>query len=70
MMGDRALMPEQMQQISQITPHAWALDAYKELLTVGDPDVELIVKACGVLMAFGAGFLTLAWWFLNLDAHT
>jgi ABC-type multidrug transport system permease subunit len=70
MMGDRALMPEQMQQLTQITPHAWALDAYKELLTVANrkPDVELIVKACGVLTGFGAGFLALAWWFLNLDA--
>ena len=70
MMGDRALMPEQMQEISRITPHAWALDAYKELLTAGNsqPDVELIVTACGVLMGFGAGFLALAWWCLRLDA--
>src|SRR5439155_12922894 len=28
----RDQMPEQMQRISQITPHAWALDAYQELL--------------------------------------
>jgi ABC-2 type transport system permease protein len=72
MMGDRALMPEQMQHISQITPHAWALDAYKELLTVANrqPDVELIVKACGVLTGFGAGFLAMAWWRLKLDADS
>jgi ABC-2 type transport system permease protein len=72
MMGDRALMPEQMQQLTQITPHAWALDAYKELLTVANrpPDVELIVKACGVLTGFGAGFLALAWWCLRLNADS
>src|SRR5206468_5821886 len=33
LMGDRALMPEQMQEISRFTPHAWALDAYRQLLT-------------------------------------
>jgi ABC-type multidrug transport system permease subunit len=72
MIGDRALMPPQMQQITQITPHAWALDAYKELLTVANrqPHVELIVKACGVLTGFGAAFLALAWWFLRLDADS
>ena len=32
LMGDRDLMPENMQQFSLITPQAWALIAYKQLL--------------------------------------
>ena len=68
LMGDRALMPEQMQQISRVTPHAWALDAYRQLLTSRAPNLELVLEACGVLAGFGAGFLGLAWWCLKLDA--
>ncbi len=67
LMGDRALMPDQMQQISRITPHAWALDAYRQLLTTPTPDLALVGKACGVLTGFGAGLLALAWWCLRLD---
>src|SRR5437588_2103664 len=55
-MGDRALMPEQMQEISRFTPHAWALDAYRQLLTTAHPDYVLVGEACLVLTAFGAGF--------------
>ena len=32
LMRDRDLMPEQMQTVSLVTPHAWALDAYRQLL--------------------------------------
>jgi ABC-type multidrug transport system permease subunit len=67
MMGDRSLMPEQMQQLSRITPHAWALDAYKQLLISPTPDLGLVALACAVLAAFGALFLALAWWFLKLE---
>ncbi len=68
LMGDRALMPEQMQELSRITPHAWALDAYRELLTVPEPNLHAVGVACGVLAGFGAGFLALAWGFLRLEA--
>jgi ABC-type Na+ efflux pump permease subunit len=67
MMGDRSLMPEGMQQISRITPHAWALDAYRQLLTSPTPDVETIGLACLALTGFGIGFLALAWWMLRLE---
>jgi ABC-2 type transport system permease protein len=70
MMGDRALMPEQMQQISRVTPHAWALDAYKQLLTNPKPELEIVLEGCLVLAGFGAGFLALAWWCLKLDADS
>jgi ABC-2 type transport system permease protein len=67
MMGDRSLMPEGMQEISRVTPHAWALDAYRQLLTSPQPNLEIVAEACGVLTAFGVGFLLLAWWVLRLE---
>jgi ABC-2 type transport system permease protein len=71
LMGDRDLMPEQMQRISLITPHAWALVAYKQLLANPvAPNLLLVGQACAVLVAFGMVFLVLAWWSLRLDAET
>ncbi len=68
LMGDRALMPEQMQTLSRLTPHAWALDAYRELLAAeGVADLRFVAEACAILLGFGAGFLFLAWWWLKLD---
>jgi ABC-type Na+ efflux pump permease subunit len=67
MMGDRALMSPQMQEISRITPHAWALDAYRQLLTNPTPNYHLVGQACAVLAAFGLGFTLLAWWTLKLE---
>jgi ABC-2 type transport system permease protein len=67
MMGDRSLMPETMQEVSRVTPHAWALDAYRQLLTSPRPELEIVAQACAVLCAFGVGFLLLAWWVLRLE---
>lgn len=67
LMGDRALMPETMQQVSRLTPHAWALDAYRQLLTNPQPDLALVGFACLVLTAFGLGFVLLAWGLLRLE---
>jgi ABC-type multidrug transport system permease subunit len=63
----RELMPELMRQLSRITPHAWALDAYNQLLNNPDPNLAIVGQACAVLALFGAGFVALAWWFLPLD---
>jgi ABC-type multidrug transport system permease subunit len=68
LMGDREFMPPLMQEISRVTPHAWALDAYRQLLTNPDPAMDVVYKACGALAGFGFGFLALAWWCLRLDA--
>jgi ABC-2 type transport system permease protein len=62
----RYLMPEQMQHFAQYTPHAWALDAYQELL-LDNPQISSVLISCGVLSAFGIGFIALAWWLLRLD---
>ena len=66
----REMMTQSAQAVSWFTPHGWALAAYSELL--GDnpsylPNMEQVWESCGVLTAFGAGFLGLAWWLLRLD---
>jgi ABC-type multidrug transport system permease subunit len=66
-MMPRELMPDEMKAISRLTPHAWALDAYAQLLTSPTPNLEVVSTACAVLAAFGFGFLLLAWAALRLD---
>lgn len=56
----RELMPETMKQFSLITPQAWALDAYAQLLLSPTPNFEIVQQSCLVLLAFGAGFLLLS----------
>lgn len=63
----RDLMPEEMRRISLLTPHAWALDAYAQLLVNPSPELAVVSQACWMLIAFGAGYLALAWWLLKLD---
>ncbi len=71
LMGDRDMMPENMQRLSLVTPHAWALIAYKQLLANPvAPNLHLILQACTVLCGFGLGFLFLAWCFLRLDTQS
>ncbi len=63
----REQMPEGARTASLVTPHAWALDAYKQLLVSPDPNTGLVLTSCLVLTAFGAGFLALAWGALRLE---
>ena len=63
----RNLMPEEMRQLSRFTPHAWALDAYSELLLSAAPNYAIVATACAVLALFGAAFVALAWWSLKLE---
>ncbi len=68
LMGDRELMPEAMQRLSLVTPQAWALVAYKQLLANPEaPNLAIVGQACAVLASFGVGFIFLAWCFLRLD---
>jgi ABC-type multidrug transport system permease subunit len=67
LMGDPELMPDRMKMLSRFTPHAWAMDAYSQLLLRPVPNLVLVGEACGVLALFGAGFVGLAWWFVKLD---
>jgi ABC-type transport system involved in cytochrome c biogenesis permease component len=68
-MMPRELMPDDVRRLSYVTPHAWALDAYARLLAPDSPavDAPAVWLACGVLAAFGAGFLLLAWLTARLD---
>lgn len=52
----RAWMPELSQKISLCTPHAWALDAYGELLTRDVPSTAVIGTSCAVLLTFSTVF--------------
>lgn len=68
LLGDRAMMPEFLEPISRLTPHAWALDAYQHLLLPGDDlgqtttiNMPVVVRSCLVLIAFGVIFLVAAW---------
>jgi len=63
----RDLMPEEMKRLSLVTPHAWALDAYAQLLLNPVPELALVAQACGALIGFGALYLLLAWWLLRLE---
>lgn len=66
----RDLMPEQTQAMTFLTPHGWALSAYRELLTADPtypPNTDIVVRACLVLAGFGTAFLAAAWASLRLD---
>jgi ABC-2 type transport system permease protein len=63
----RDLMPENMKLASLVTPHAWALDAYSQLLARPNPDPAFVATACGALLAFGAVFTLIAWWRMDLE---
>jgi linearmycin/streptolysin S transport system permease protein len=50
-----------MKQIAHATPHAWANDAFAQLVGHG-ATVAQIVPQLGVLAGFAAALLTLATW--------
>jgi ABC-2 type transport system permease protein len=57
----RLTMPEWLRNIGLITPHAWALDAYQDLLVRGYGLMDVLPKV-GVLMAFAFVFFTIGVW--------
>lgn len=58
----RKWLPDAMQQISLATPHAWALIAYDQLLSVPSPSVAVVWQCVGMLLAFAVGFFLLGGW--------
>jgi ABC-2 type transport system permease protein len=58
---------ESFQDLRLITPHAWALDAYRQLLATPAPAVEAVARCCGALTLFGVVFVGLSWWLLRLE---
>lgn len=57
----RFVMPSWLQTAGLITPHAWALDAYQDLLVRGYGLVEVLPKV-GVLAGFAAVFFAIGVW--------
>lgn len=55
----RAWMPPLTQKISLMTPHAWALDAYNEILTKDLPNPVTVLASCGMLLTFASVFFVL-----------
>lgn len=55
----RSWMPLLTQQISLFTPHAWALDAYNEVLAKDLPNLNIIFTSCGVLLGFASVFFVI-----------
>ncbi len=57
----RFIMPEWLQMIGLVTPHAWALDAYQDLL-VRDYDLWQVLPKVGALLAFAGAFFGIGVW--------
>ena len=58
------IFPETMQTLAKITPHAWAVDGFAELVRRDGTLVD-ILPHLGVLVGFAAAFLLLATWRLQ-----
>jgi ABC-2 type transport system permease protein len=52
----RDWMPPLMQEISKVTPHAWALEGFKQLLSFDNPNLSIVFFNCGVLLGFALLF--------------
>jgi len=58
----RSWQPHLMQRVGLVTPHAWALIAYDQLLNQDQPDLRLVARCVIVLLGFAAGFFFLGAW--------
>jgi len=65
-MVPRYIMPDFMQTIGLITPHAWALTAYQDVLVRGY-DVARILPEVAALMGFAVVFFGVALWRFKWD---
>jgi len=63
----REMMPQAAQEVSQWTPHGWALNAYQQLMMNSDPNGRIVAESEGRLSAFGLVCLGLAWLTLRLE---
>ena len=58
----RDWLPDIMQTASLATPHAWALIAYDQILSVPVPAAGLVAECCGALLVFAAAFFAVGAW--------
>ncbi|HLJ12180.1 MAG TPA: ABC transporter permease, partial [Planctomycetaceae bacterium] len=61
-MMPRAWSPELMQQVGLITPHAWALIAYDQILSREVTELPVIWECCLTLLLFSVAFFAIGWW--------
>jgi ABC-2 type transport system permease protein len=66
MMVPTFVMPEFMQAISKISPHAWALAGYQDVIVRG-LGLQSVLPEAGVLMAFAVVFFGVAVWRFRFD---
>ena len=59
------LFPPTMQTVAHVTPHAWALDGYAELVRRGGNVIDILPEL-GVLAAYAVVLLSLASWRLRI----
>jgi len=62
----RFIMPTWLQTIGLVTPHAWALDAYQDLLVRGYGLAQVLPKV-GILAGFAALFFGIGVWRFRFD---
>jgi len=62
----RFIMPEWLRSAGLVTPQAWALEAYQDLLVRGQGLSEVLPEA-GVLLLFAGAFFTAGIWRFRLD---
>jgi ABC-2 type transport system permease protein len=55
------IMPQVMQKISLVTPHAWALKAFHDVI-IRDLGVSDVLPEAGVLLGFALAFFSVALW--------
>ncbi|MBI1314353.1 ABC transporter permease subunit, partial [bacterium] len=64
----RNWQPQLMQKLGLITPHAWALIGYDQLLVQEHLNAAVIGRSCAMLLVFAAAFFAVGWWrFQTID---
>jgi ABC-2 type transport system permease protein len=58
----REWLPHAMQQASLVTPHAWALIAFNQLLSQDTANLRTVLESCLALAGFAATYFTFGWW--------
>jgi ABC-2 type transport system permease protein len=61
-MMPRSWQPELMQKIGLITPHAWALIAYGQILNSPEPELTVVIQSCLMMSTFAVAYFAVGWW--------
>jgi ABC-2 type transport system permease protein len=61
-MMPRSWQPELMQKLGLVTPHAWALIAYDQILNSPTLEISVVVHCCLIMVAFSAAYFAVGWW--------